>query len=66
MAYMPPTPPIREPIEVNRDFYAEGADAAIAGQPGTLPADVREFGSDAEEQWIGGYETTLAGLGAVE
>lgn len=40
-----------------RDFYAEGADAAIAGHSDIPPNDVSEVGPEAEADWISGYES---------
>lgn len=44
-------------IDPIRDFYAEGADAALAGQSDILPGHVSEHGPDAEAEWISGYES---------
>lgn len=41
--------------DTDRDFYAEGADAAIAGHSDIPPADVSEHGPDAEADWNDGY-----------
>lgn len=40
----------------DRDFYEEGCEAYISGKGGTPPADVSEFGVDAEAEWLSGYE----------
>lgn len=42
-------------VDDERDFFAEGADAALAGYGDTPPADVSECGIDAETKWIDGY-----------
>lgn len=40
-----------------RDFYAEGVDAALAGHSDIPPEDVTEAGPEAEASWIDGYES---------
>jgi len=40
---------------ITRDFYAEGIEAAISNRSDMAPADVVEFGLDAEAEWNDGY-----------
>lgn len=40
-----------------RDFYAEGADAALAGHSDIPPEDVTAAGQEAEASWIDGFES---------
>lgn len=40
---------------LDRDFYAEGYDAALAGNSDTPPPSVQELGPDAEGEWLDGY-----------
>lgn len=38
-----------------RDFYAEGYEAALAGNSDTPPPSVQELGPEAESEWLEGY-----------
>lgn len=42
-------------VEGDRDWYAEGADAALAGHSDIPPEEVIEAGLDAEASWNDGY-----------
>lgn len=39
----------------DRDFYAEGYEAAFSGNSDTPPPSVQELGPEAEEEWLEGY-----------
>lgn len=41
----------------NRDFFAEGADAAIAGRSDIAPEDVMAAGLEAEASWNDSYNS---------
>lgn len=43
-------------MDTDRDYEAEGADAALADHSDIPPEDVSEAGPDAEALWISGYE----------
>lgn len=42
-----------------RDFFAEGIEAAQQGDSDAPPISVSAFGSEAEFEWIDGYESAM-------
>lgn len=46
-------------MTTDRDFFAEGADAAIAGNSDIPPQEVSDLGVDAEGSWIDGYNSIV-------
>lgn len=47
----------------SRDYYAEGADAALAGNSDLPPEDVSAAGLEAEALWNDGYASVTGAEG---